>query len=255
MSKNYKSLVLSIMTLLIACSVFSVDSFAQQCKPQTEKAKTSESVGGLPEGNWSVSFNPYQDDYFSPVFLHSVSSNRAAAVERFDIANISNKPVKAIKVGWLVYRGEDRNKPLNQGATRLLSFRNELPSGQSGFIKFRAVALNDFYQSFLVKNRLDGDFVVDVRIDEVLFADNSVWQRQDGRSPDIKSELESHKALLDCPKQQCNGTISQEIKGAVTYSCGSSGSLPQRCSMNGDYSCTNQSCHQEGGGGGEIILE
>ena len=253
MSKNYKLSFLSIMTLLIVCLIFAADGFAQ-CKPQSEKPKTSETVGELQDGNWSVSFNPYQDDYFSPVFLHSVSSNRAAAVERFDIANISNKPVKAIKVGWLVYRGEDRSKLLKQGATGLLSFRNELPSSQSGFIKFRAVGLNDFHQSFLVKNRLEGNFSIDLRVDEVLFADDSVWQRQGGRSPNIKSELEPpQRAFLDCAKQVCNGTISQEIKGAVTYSCGAT-ALPQRCSMNGDYSCTNQSCHQ-GGGGGEIILE
>ncbi|CAN5761486.1 hypothetical protein BH20ACI4_BH20ACI4_13270 [soil metagenome] len=252
MKKNLKVSFFWLMAIIFVYSIFAIENFAQ-VQSKSKKTEKSDVVGKLPGGNWSISINPYQEDYFSPVFLYSVSSNQARA-ERFDIQNISDKPIKAIKVSWLVYQDEDRSKTLKQGITKLLQFRNELPSGQTGFIKFPVVAFAEFYKQFLANNRLDGHFDIDLRIEEVQFADGSVWQRQDGRSPDIKSELELQTTSLDCARQQCVGTPSGEIRGGVTYSCGAS-TLNQRCVVNGDYACTNQSCNSSGGGGIEIILD
>ncbi len=247
MKKNQKSLFLRTITVLFICSFFAINCFSQG-QSQLKKEEKAALNGALPKGNWSISISPYQTDYFSPIYLFSVSSNQARA-ERFDIVNISNKSVKAIKVSWLVYQDENRNKIVKQGTTQLLNFRKELLSGQRGFIKFPVVGLNDFYRSFLAENRLNGDFIIDLRVEDVRFSDDSIWQRQDGLSPDIKSELAPQSEMLDCAKQKCKGTPSTEVIGGVTYSCEAS-TLNERCATNGNYSCSNQSCNQPGGDGG-----
>ncbi len=246
--KKYQRLSgLWTMTILLMSLVFVLNCFPQGL-PQSPKTGKSDRSKILPGGDWSISIYPYEEDSFSPVSLFSVSSNNARA-EKVDIMNISNKPVVAIKLSWALYRDQNRSKIIKEGITPLLEFGSKLSSGKRGFIKYNVVAFNNIYESLSDKKRLAGNFNIDLRVEEVHFADDSIWQRQEGLSPDIKQELQRDAVSGDCAKQQCKGTASTEVIGAVTYSCEAS-TLNQRCQVNGGYSCSNVSCTQPGGGGG-----
>lgn len=246
-----------VITFLSLAFVSTIGSFAQ-----TKAAKSSDLLEPLPKGNWSIVFHPYLGEGYlnAPVIVQSVSSKRLAA-EKFEIQNISNKSVKAIKVKWIVYENEDSNKILQYGRTSPLNFRNELPAGQMGFIRLRVVSFVDFYRNFLVNGRLDKELDISLLVDEVTFADGSLWRWEDGISSEINREIISklNATADDCAKQKCVARPSTTVKDAVVYSCGASQSS-ERCVPSGDFACTNESCNRPGGGAGggggfEIILD
>jgi hypothetical protein len=238
-------------TLLIA-GMLLLPAFMFYGFAQTKDAERNSLLEPLPRGNWSIVFHPYlgQDYLNAPVIVQSVSTKRLAA-EKFEIQNISNKAVIGVKVRWILYENEDRSRVLRQGQTRLLNFCNELPSGQMGFIRLRVISLFDFYRDFLIKGRLDREFDIDLLVDEVKFADGSIWRWEDGASPDRKEQMFSNMMESDCAKQKCVLRPSTTVRDAVVYSCGSS-TMNERCVPAGDFDCTNQSCNRPGGGGFEI---
>lgn len=233
--------------------ILSINIFSQNKKNE----QATNLLEPLPRGNWSIVYHPYLnfDQLNSPVIVQSVSTKRLT-VEKFEIQNISSKAVKAVKVRWIICENQDQSKILQQGQTRLLNFRNELAAGVMGFVKLRVVSFADFYRSFLTDGQLNKSLDISLMIDEVTFADGTVWKWEDGISPDINPKFTSNTAALgDCAKQACVGRPSSTVKDAVVYSCGSSQSN-ERCVPNGDFDCTNQSCTRPTGGGGdhEIIL-
>lgn len=241
-------------TLLIA-GMFLLPAFMFYGFAQTKDAERNSLLEPLPRGNWSIVFHPYlgQDYLNAPVIVQSVSTKRLAA-EKFEIQNISNKAVIGVKVRWILYENEDRSRVLRQGQTRLLNFCNELPSGQMGFIRLRVISLFDFYRDFLIKGRLDREFDIDLLVDEVKFADGSIWRWEDGASPDRKEQMFSNMMGSDCAKQKCVPRPSTTVRDAVVYSCGSS-TMNERCVPSGDFDCTNQSCNRPGGDGGGFEIE
>jgi hypothetical protein len=245
-----------LLTLAVLAFAF---MFASQIMAQT--TKTPDGVKPLPQGNWSIVYHPYLGvDYLdAPVIVQSVSSSKWLAAEKFEIRNISNKAVKAVKVRWLVSDESDPMKILRKGETKLLRFRNELSSGKWGFIRHKVVSFSDFTDSLLVKGKLDRSLDINLLVSEVTFADGAVWKWEDGRSLDINDELSIVAELGDCPKQTCVARPSTTVNGAVVYSCGPS-TNNERCVNSGEYSCLNQSCNRPGGGPGgddgpEIILD
>lgn len=242
-------------TTLLLGGMLLLHSFGFYGFAQTKDAERNSLLEPLPLGNWSIAFHPYlgQDYLNAPVIVQSVSTKRLAA-EKFEIQNISNKAVIGVKVRWILYENEDRSRVLRQGQTRLLNFRNELPSGQMGFIRLRVISLFDFYRDFLIKGRLDKEFDIDLLVDEVKFADGSIWRWEDGASPDRKEQMFSSMMESDCAKQKCVPRPSTTVRDAVVYSCGSS-TMNERCVPAGDFDCTNQSCNRPGGDGGGFEIE
>jgi hypothetical protein len=222
---------------------------------QTSPASDSSSKQILPSGKWTIAFHPYLSlNYLdSPVTLYSVSSTNGN-VTRFSIYNISSKKVVGVRVKWLVHENQERTILLTEGETSLLRFAKGLPSGGSGYIKHEVISFAKFVRPFVLNGRVDKQFDVDLVIDKVLYEDGSVWELNQGPSPDIVRELAARIVTTsDCARQKCVGAESSEVKGGVTYSCGAS-TLNERCSVSSNSSCTSTSC-AAGGGGDEIILE
>jgi hypothetical protein len=246
--KNLYSNKFKFFVVLAALATLSL--VAVVIAQKISKKETVEILKPLPKGNWSVVYHPYlADDYLkSPIIVHSVSSKHFEA-GRIEIQNISNKPVKAIKVGWILYYDQDRKKFLKQGHTKLLNFKNNLLGGKMGFINYGFVSFTDFSKEFLVNGELNKDFDVDVLVDEVEFTDGSSWKMSEGVPADINQEILSKitSNIFECAKQKCVGRPSTTRNGGVTYSCGPS-DLTERCVVNGDWACTNQSCSAPGGG-------
>lgn len=242
-------------TRLLVAGMFLSLGFMSYGFAQTKDAERNSLLEPLPRGNWSIAFHPYlgQDYLNAPVIVQSVSTKRLAS-EKFEIQNVSNKAVIGVKVRWILYENEDRSRVLRQGQTRFLSFRNELPSGQIGFIRLHVISIFDFYRDFLTNGQLDRDFDVDLLVDEVKFADGTFWRWEDGPSPDRKEQMFSNMTESDCAKQKCVPRESTTVRGGVVYSCGSS-TFNERCVPSGDFDCTNQSCNRPGGGGGGFEIE
>ncbi len=257
MSNRFKNLYANKFKFFVVLAVLvTLSLVAVVIAQKISKKETAEVLESLPKGNWSVVYHPYlADDYLtSPVLVQSVSSKRFEAGQ-IEIQNISNKSVKAVKVRWNLYQDEDRSKFLKEGHTKLLTFGKELPMGKTGFIKYSFVSFKDFSKDFLVKGEINKNFDVDVLVDEVIFADDSFWKMGENISADINQEMLSKitSNIFECAKQKCVGKASTTRVGGVTYSCGPS-DLTERCVVNGDWSCTNQSCGAGGGGGGNPNL-
>lgn len=226
------------------------------------KIAAQTTVSNIPEGDWAFSIHTYQGNDFLdiPVVIYQVSSKRAG-VERFYIYNISRKSVKAIKVRWMLYENEDRTKSLQQGRTGLLNFSKELSFDNSAYIRYPVIALTDFSGNYLVNNKLNKNFDVDLVVDEVLFADNSVWKIEDGRYSEINQKLVSAmRSPADCPMQKCISRPSKAVRGGITYSCGASEANESCVNSVSGEDCTNSACVRAGGPGGggspfEIILD
>ncbi len=251
-NKINRIIIVIVVMLLFTALVY-------QGTAQTKQVSKS-LIEKFPKGDWSIAFHSYQgEDYLNaPVTVFSVTSRRAR-VEQFSIRNISNKSVTAVKMKWLLYENEDRKNILQQGETAMLNFEQEFIAGDTGFIKYKVISLNDLFKPFLIKKQLNKNFDVDLLVTEVQYADGSVWRWEDGKSPDLNLDLKSNMAAFgDCPKQKCVSRPSTVVNG-VTYSCGASEANEGCLVQSGFDSCTNSSCARDGGGSGggghEIILD
>jgi hypothetical protein len=237
--------------VLVVLSVFTfltVGTFVIAQKIGNKKA--IETLEPLPKGNGSITFHPYLGDGYldAPVIVQSVSSKRME-VGKFEIQNISNKAIRAVKVRWNLYEDQDRSKFKQMGQTKLLYLKENLVSEKMGYIKYNVVSFADFYRNYLdTRGLLNKNLDVDVLVDEVIFADGSNWKWEDGKSPDINFNfVESLLQLGDCAKQKCVGRPSTGPRDGTAYSCGPS-TLNERCVPDGDYACKNESCNRLGGG-------
>lgn len=243
-------------------ALFFVSQKSLMQKQETKAVKTDDS---LPEGNWSASFHPYlKDDYInSPVFVTSVV-NKDAAVASFEVFNNSKKDVKALRVKWMIYADENRQKVLKEGKSSFIRFFDRLSAGKSGKIKHSVISLRGFYQSFIENGRLDKDFQVEIMIDEVRFSDGTFWKSDDGKPSFVNAKFERpsnfekfSKILTPCAMQQCKAGNGGEVKPgpSVTYTCGSS-TFRETCVNSADnYSCSNVACDRPPGSGGDIDFE
>ena len=240
--------------ITLVCALFFVSQKSSMQKQEIREAKTDDT---LPEGNWSVSFHPYLKDGYkdSPVYVASVA-NKDTAVTSFEVFNNSPKDVKAFRLKWLVYAGDNSQKAIKEGKTPYVRLFNKLVSGKGGKIKYSAISLRKFYESFVENGRLDKDFQVDLLVDEVKFTDGSNWKSGDGKPNFVNAKFEkpakpltSSKLLTPCSQTRCKSVPNTDIKGGVTYTCEPS-TVRETCSNAGDqYSCNNIACDRPGGGG------
>lgn len=224
-------------------------------------SEISAQTSNIPQGSWTFSIHSYQGNNYltAPVVIYQVTS-KDAKVDKFYIYNISKKPVKGIKVKWMLSENQNRSNFLEQGRTQLLNFSTDLQSGYTAYIKYPVVALTDFSNNYLVDGKLNKNFDVDLMVDEVIFADTSVWKVEDGAYSQIEqSFVSAMSSPTDCPRQKCVSSASKVRNRGVTYSCGSS-EVEESCinTVNAE-DCTNSACVRatSGGNGGspfEMIL-
>lgn len=210
----------------------------------------------LPEGNWSISFGPYlKDDYVnSPVFVTSVS-NKDAAVTSFNIFNNSTKDARAVRVKWMVYADENRQNVLKEGKSPYIRFFDNFVSGKGGKVKYSPISLRGFYQSFVENGKVDKDFQVELMIDEVRFADGSVWKSGDKSNYVNVKFKKPANLLVPCAMQRCKSNPNPDKRDSVFYTCESS-TMREVCQNSADSSgCTSSACDRGSGGDGNLDFE
>jgi hypothetical protein len=143
--------------------------------------KKESGVPKLPPGNWSLSAHPYFGwDYRDlPVVVYKVTSEARAGVgvTKVGIKNTTDKVVTAVKFGWILYADEDRNKVLQQGRTPLLGLPTDLAAGDSRVLIYPVVSLFAVYKPLLKDGVLNGNFDVEIVVDEVHYTDETTWKR------------------------------------------------------------------------------
>lgn len=249
--KTFKRFSRFLLILIAILSPF-LNAYSQNSENFDMPVKTD-----LPLGDWTVSFHSYQGEDFLdvPAVVSSVTS-RKGAVEKFSLVNISNKPIKALKVRWMIYESEDRSKISAEGRTRQLRFVSPFLPGIKGNISFAVVSMLDVEKALGKSDLSRKNILIDIVVDWVEFSDGSSWDKSEGNFRDINYEISSKMTFsLNCAKQKCEGSPSTTVVGGVVYRCGSS-TLNENCTNSSNAeSCTNTSCNSSGGGGTDLPTE
>ena len=177
----------------------------------------------------------------------------AADVLRPVLPDLADETVAAVRFKWLLFEGERRDMVLQQGSTPLLALRTTLASDDKRILLYQVASLLKVYRPLLRNNILNGDFEMEIFVEEVRFTDGSVWRKGDrqakGRNRNLKI---TRAAFVQCPKQKCKSSIAGTAE-TVYYSCEAS-SFNEVCSVSSTArSCTNTACGF--GGGREIGAE
>lgn len=214
----------------------------------------------LPDGNWSFGIYPYHgsDGQDFPVVVGQVTSEIDAGVgaTKVGIVNNSNKTVAAVKFKWLLFEGERRDKVLQQGSTPLLALRTVLAPNDKRILLYQVTSLLQVYRPLLRNNVLNGDFEVEILVEEVYFTDDSVWRKGDKQARQQSKQQNFNLKIVptsfaQCSKQKCKSNTSGTAN-TVYYSCEAS-AFNEICSPSSTArSCTMTACGFGGGGGGGI---
>lgn len=238
--------------------------------PLTERNSFSDEK---PLGAWSVSAVPDLDqthDNVTPVVIDGLTTligkekwGGFVKVIKVTVNNRSIKPVKAMQLRWIIVTEEDRAARKPDSEAMLLdgytpSFEVNMPGRAQKGVECPVI---DFIKKAkpLIKNgALNGNFVVKVRVDAILYEDGSGWK--DGET------VAFHKAALsrfvvaqrfNCPNTKCTSTqndgyldacVSDPFPGLICHmnldSCGDVGGGRVICTCNENV-CQN--CQIEGG--------
>ncbi len=214
----------------------------------------------LPDGNWSFGIYPYHglDGQDFPVSVWQVTSEIDAGVgaTKVGIKNNSNKTVGAVRFKWLLFEGERRDRVLQQGSTPLLALRTTLAPNGKRVLLYQVTSLLQVYRPLLRNNILNGDFEVEILVEEVYFTDNSVWRKGNEQAKQQNKQQNSELKVVpasfaQCSKQKCKSNTSGSAN-TVFYTCETS-TFNEICSVGSNArSCTMTSCGSGDGGGGGI---
>lgn len=235
--------------LLLFATILTTDSFGQQKNPLLKP----------PDGNWTFGIYPYHgsDSKDLPVTVGLVSSEVDVGVgaTKVGIVNNSNKAVAAIRFKWLLFEADKRNKILQQGSSPLLGLRTTLQPEEKRILLYQVVSLLKVNRPLLKDNLLNGNYEVEILVEEVYFADNSVWKKDDKQQSGQKDKSKNSDfkiiaaSLAQCPKQKCK-SANAGTGGTVYYSCETS-EFAEVCSVGSNArSCTVTACGFGGGGTG-----
>lgn len=248
MSQKFLMLNRSMSLFILLFTISAINILGQQDNP----------LLAPPQGDWSfgISFYHGLDKQDFPVEVWQVTSEIDAGVgaTKIGIINNSDKTVTAVRFKWLLFEGEKRNKVLQQGSTPLLALRTTLEPEDKRILLYQVVSLLQVYRPLLKKELLNGDFEAEILVEEVHFADKSVWRKGDKQAKRQKIQENSKVkitpvSLAQCPRQKCKSNRAG-TGGTVYYSCEAS-EFNEGCSPTPpDYrNCNNSACGLGGGGG------
>lgn|SRR5215204_375395 len=243
-----RSLWAAVWIMLLVTTSTTDAALGQQSNPLTK----------LPDGNWSFGIYPYHgsDAQDLPVVVGLVTSEigAGAGATRVGVVNNSNKTVAAVRFKWLLFEGERRDRVLQQGSTPLLALRATLAPNDKRILLYQVASLLKVYRPLLRNNILNGDFEMEILVEEVRFADGSIWRKGEGQAKWRNRDLKiTRAAFVQCPKQKCKSNTAGSAE-TVYYSCEAS-TFNEVCSVSSNArSCTNTACGF-GGGSGEIGSE
>lgn len=185
------TLALALLTLAAGSSVHAQS--ANPCDTPNNLPQSFFEVPKGPEGNWSASVMPdiwQSKDAQIPVVVAMAGAIQGRAGHRGVrlgcglLKNHSLKPVAAVRLRWIIARRQDRTEIERQGYTpdkALLAgytpyIELQIPKENSRRADFSVINFVQIIQPLVKSGLLNGDYLIYVGVDEVRFADGSVWQ-------------------------------------------------------------------------------
>lgn len=192
-----------------------------------------------PAGNWGVAASAditQKEDASMPVVSSGVQSVLISGkavnlvVRKVQLTNRTQKPVKEVKLQWLLATGKDQQTVVLQGDTSF--FNAFLPARGKQKVDSPEINFAKIVKPLLKDGAIDGQFMIKVRVSEVRFADNTAWK--DGATPRfVRVSYRKPSALPDnCPNSGCGtGPIYGQAQ------CG--------WYVSGARNCNMHDCHYE----------
>lgn len=135
----------------------------------------------FPPGKWTLKYPPLSRLGLAdaPLKITSVTAHvkNGGTITSVRLTNNSGKPVAAVKFAWYLFREPDTKKILKQGESPVLVVKY-FSGGESKVIDYPSVSFGNLYKPLVKDGKLDGDFVLEVAVAEILYEDGSRWERK-----------------------------------------------------------------------------
>jgi hypothetical protein len=186
----------------------------------------------LPPGNWTFSAGPYSGAGYRslPVRVFSVTTNaaRGLTIESVSLFNRSSKDIRGVKVHWYL-KEQSQQQTLLEGDTELPEVN--LPAGSRLAIDHPVVSFERIYKSLMRGGVLEGNYRIDVAVNEINFVDGSRWII--GEPGLLKFAHVSTVPVVACMDYAC------QFDGESFHCVPSKG---EKCVDGGAGMCTTEAC-------------
>jgi hypothetical protein len=165
-----KSILLLAVLLFIGATL---PSYAQNVK-DSDKIE-------LPPGKWSFSYPPISRlglaDAPTKIVSTTANGKNYGTVTKVGLENLSAKTIAAIKFQWYLFREESPEKVATKGETPVIGV-GEFQPKETREIEYPIVSFGKIYLPLVKNGKLEGKFIIEVAVSEILYDDGSKWTRQ-----------------------------------------------------------------------------
>jgi hypothetical protein len=159
--------------LVLAVTTATAISYAYQKQPQQSPPPDS-----LPGGGWSLSSGIYTkgEPENMPVVVMSVTTDASKGLtsNKVEVQNTGDKIVEAVKFRWVLYKKDEPDSILLKGESPVIGL--VLQPGEKRPVNYPVVSFARIHRPLLQNGLLSGDYLIEITVGEVLFADGSKWE-------------------------------------------------------------------------------
>jgi hypothetical protein len=138
-----------------------------------------------PRGEWNVSISIDKEQFYDdsvPVVVSIVQTLSGQGkyagvvkIKRLEIKNRSAKAVNSVQLRWKIFNFDDPSNVLLEGATPFVNFWAEADS--SKVVEIPTIYPVHLFHPLAKDGELKGHFMLTIGVQEVRFADDSLWRR------------------------------------------------------------------------------
>ncbi len=135
----------------------------------------------LPPGEWSFSYPSISRlglvDAPTKIVSTTANGKNYGTITKIGLVNLSPKTITAVKFQWYLFREESPEKIVVKGETPIIG-AGEFKPNETREIEYPIVSFGKIYQPLVKNGKLEGQFVIEVAVNEILFDDGSKWTRE-----------------------------------------------------------------------------
>jgi hypothetical protein len=165
-----------LLSIMLLALIFTISTSFQIYAQQTEKPNKIE----FPLGKWSFSYPPISRLGLADAPAQIVSTTGdvkdGGTITKVGLENLSSKTIAAIKFQWYLFREESPQKIAAQGETPVVGVGRFQPK-ETREVEYPIVSFGKIYKPLVKNGKLEGEFVIEVAVSEILYDDGSKWKR------------------------------------------------------------------------------
>jgi hypothetical protein len=248
---------LLIVTALINLSVSQSQKQQKVTDDSNQDKKAGETIDlsqyltkATPLGDWGVAATAdisQSDDANMPVVCSGVQSVLITGkvvnlvISKVKLENRSRRPVKEVKLEWLLTTSEDPQPVLLRGQTAF--FNAFLPAFRKQKVDAPGINFAEIVKPLLKDGAIDGQFLIKLRVSEVRFVDNTAWKN--GATSNFIKASYTRPVTLACPNKGCGvGPPPTGLVNGVFYGEAECGWF-----VSGARACFKHNCTTDPGNG------